>query len=262
MGRAGTALQMTGGRLLFGTYQITLPLPGLPGHFIIPTLSWKDADINSHLMSWFPLNWVRVQMLAPTGNAKQGLARENKPWAAVFASYLHLSSQWPARQHLAAGGGGREEEGRALHRQAIHSCGSCHRCTSRATFILFCLLTNYTSPKSHLQPSPTQMAINHSSETKWVLRDIWFHKKVTVWKLLQFKNALNNNLLWQTEKEPLPWSVVCCQIILERLGRPTTTESLRFSSKSWWKFSGISPPFNFWRKRDQLDEKRKTAWAH
>lgn len=55
-GRAGTVLRMTGGRLLFGTYQITLLLPGLPWHFIIPTLSWKDADINSHLMSWFPSN--------------------------------------------------------------------------------------------------------------------------------------------------------------------------------------------------------------
>lgn len=68
--------------------------------------------------------------------------------------------------------GGREEEGPALHCQAIHSCSSCHHCTSRATFILFYLLTNYVSPKSHLQPSPTQMAINHSSETKRVLQDI------------------------------------------------------------------------------------------
>lgn len=56
MGGAGTALQMTGGRLLFGTYQITLRLPGLPRHFIIPALSWEDADMNSHLVSWFPSN--------------------------------------------------------------------------------------------------------------------------------------------------------------------------------------------------------------
>lgn len=73
-GRVGNTLQMTGGRLLFGSHQITRLLPGLAWHFIIPTLSWKDVDINSHLMSWFLSNWVRVQMLAPTGNAKQDLA--------------------------------------------------------------------------------------------------------------------------------------------------------------------------------------------
>lgn len=35
-------------------------------------------------------------MLAPTGNAKQGLARENKPRAAVSAGSLHLPRHRPA----------------------------------------------------------------------------------------------------------------------------------------------------------------------
>lgn len=59
----------------------------------------------------------------------------------------------------------------AAQGRAGHPCGSCPRCASTATVILLCLLTNYVSPKSHLQPS-TQMAINHSLETKRVLRDI------------------------------------------------------------------------------------------